>query len=265
MKRLAALLFPALILVGGCSPENDPVVPENPDLYTATGDFHNFLVGDGSIDTRASFRQGNDIKLGDHIVPNGASTNRGLLLDSPAQASSLKFFLTEGDSTVLNQGEIFNLNNRGDYVFLAIGDVQDPSGQTRPTLLQMDALSDPPLNQVRFRFSHALTGWTGAVDVHVNGEILTNVRYGHESEAILFDARAADQDTLIVVPTGQDPDGVHVLWNARGVDLFDEGDAVDAFFAHEPHDSYFGDIVGEYQVLIGSRVIQPQSAAPPVR
>lgn len=243
------ILLAILFLATGCASEDDPVVPENPDVYTATGDFFNFLVGDGSIDTQASFRQGNDIKLGDYILPNGAATNRGLLLDSPAQASSLRFFLTKGDSTILNPGEIFNLNNRGDYVFLAIGDVMDQGGQTRPTLLQMDVLADPPPGKVRFRFSHALTGRTGAVDVHVNGETLTNVRFGHESAAILFDAAPAGQDDLVVVPTGQDPNGPEVLWAARGDDLFDDGDAIDAFFAHKPHDLYYGDIVGTYEVL----------------
>jgi len=250
MKRWFLLVGGILLAaMGGCTEEGDPVLPPVPGVYTATGDFFNLLVGDGSVDTRTSFRQGNDIKLGDHILPNGGAIDRGLLLGSPAQASALRFFLTEGDSTILNPGEVFNLNSGGDYVFLALGDVRHTSGETRPTLLQVDALADPPTGQVRFRFSHALTGWTGAVDVHVNGEILENIRYGDESEPIVFDARVAGQDSLVVVPTGEDPDGPLALWGDRGDDIFDAGETIDAFLVHEPHLGVNGDVAGDYEVL----------------
>jgi len=248
MKRIL-LLLPLLLLTAACSTEDDPVVPPGPDGYTALGDFHNLLVGDGAIDTRASFRQGTDVALGDHILPNGAALGRTLLLDSPAQADALTFFLTEGDGTVLNRGEVFNLNNTGEFVFLALGDVRMTDGQTRPTLLQMDALAPPPADRVRLRFSHALTGWTGAVDVHVDGEVLADVRYGHEFAPVTFFARAAGQDSLVVVPAGEDPDGPYVLWEARGEDLFAGGNAYEAFLVHEPFQSVHGDIAGAYEVV----------------
>jgi len=243
-------LFLVLVLVVGCSSEDDPVLPETPDVYTATGDFHNLLVGDGSVDTRTSFRQGNIVTLGDNIVPNGAALDRGLLLNSPAQAVALQFLLTNGDGAYLNAGEVFNVNSRGDYVFLAIGDVQDASGPYRPTLLQMDALAEPQGGEVRFRFFHALTGWTGAVDVHVNGRVLENVRYGHAIAPVLFDARPAGQDSLVVVPVGEDPDGPFALWESRGSDLFDGGTAYEAILTHEPFDLYHGDIAGDYELLL---------------
>ena len=113
----------------------------------------------------------------------------------------------------------------------------------------MDALAEPPALRVRFRFTHALAGWTGAVDVHVNGQVLSNVRYGHESADVAFYARDAGQDTLVVVPASLQPDGPYVLWSRRGADLFDEGDVVDAFFVHETHDPYRGDVTGDYRVI----------------
>jgi hypothetical protein len=244
------LLLPALLLFAACTAEDDPVVPPGPDVYTATGDFHNLLVGNGSIDTRTSFLQGNIVRLGDYILPNGAARDRGLVLNSPAQAVALRFYLTEGDGTFLNPGEVFNLNNRGDYAFMAFGDVRDESGPTRPTLLQMDALADPPAGAVRFRFFHALAGWTGAVDVHVNGRVLANVRYGHETAPVLFDARSAGEDSLVVVPAGEDPGGPYALWADRGADLFDAGTPYEVVLVHEPLDLYYGDVAGRYRVII---------------
>jgi hypothetical protein len=127
----------------------------------------------------------------------------------------------------------------------------------------MDALADPPAGRVRFRFSHALTGWTGAVDVHVNGQVLANVRYGHEFPSVVFDARPAGRDSLVVVPTGEDPDGPFALWAERGADLFDADGAVEAILTHEPFDLYHGDIAGAYEVLLLDRGKKGGPAGPP--
>jgi len=173
-----------------------------------------------------------------------------LLLASAVQASSLMFFLTEGDSTILNPGEVFNLRTTAKYVFLALGDVMDSVGPTRPTLMQMDTLVDPSPDWVRFRFSHALTGSTGPIDVYVNGVVIANLSYGRASAPVDFPARAAGGDSLIVVPAGDPPDGPTVIWKNLGGDLFDADRTYDAFLAHKPQGGIHGDIFGAAEVLL---------------
>jgi hypothetical protein len=247
---LGLLSLLSLCVMTGCSSEDDPVVPTNPQIFNATGNFHNFLVADGSVDTRLSFRQGPDINLANHIVPNGTATNRNLLLDNRETASAINFFLTDGDGTLLNQGEVFNLTADARYVFMALGHLYTVQGQTRPTLLQLDALAAPPAGQVAFRFTHALAGTPGSVDVHVNDQVIQNLVYGKASNTLVFSAREPDKDSLIVVPTGVDPAGGNTLIQIVDQSLFLADRDYEAILAHLPRLGFNGDINGGARLFL---------------
>lgn len=250
LQKILLLALAVLVLLAGCSSEDDPTVPQNPQVFTATGNFHNFIVADGTVDTRLSFRQGTDINLANHIVPNGTAIDRGLLLNSANTAAAINFFLTDGDGTLLNQGEVFNLTADAKYVFMALGNLYTTQGQTRPTLMQLDALEAPPAGQVVFRFTHALAGTPDPVDVHVNGQVIRNLVYGRASAPLAFPARASDMDSLIVVPTGVDPAGGGTLLRIVDQSLFLADRDYEAIFAHLPRLGFNGDINGTGKLFL---------------
>jgi hypothetical protein len=250
-KGLYLLLAICIVsVIGGCSGDEDPVVSPEPEVYTASGNFHNFLVGDGTIDTRLSFRQGADISLANHIMPNGAAIDRSMLLADPKQNTPLSFYLSGGDGTILNSGEVFSVERDRRYIFVALGDISAASGQLAPTLLQMDALEAPPAGQVVFRITHALAGSPGPIDVYVNDQVISNLEYGAHSQPVAFDARAANQDDLIVVPAGVTPDGSNEIWNSQDASLFVADRDYEALMGHVASMGFNGNINGRAALFL---------------
>ena len=78
------------------------------------------------------------------------------------------------------------------------------------------------------------TGSPGPVDVHVNGMVISNLVYGRASAPVTFDARAANGDSLVVVPTGVIPDGNNGIWQSMGTSLFLADRDYEAIMGHTP-------------------------------
>lgn len=242
LKLLVALVCVAMAV--GCSSDDDPVTPPQPDVYTASANLHNFVVGDGQTNTQLSFRQGADINLANHIVPNGAAVNRQFLLDDPQQNSAVTFFQSLGDGTILNPGETFSLERDKQYVFMALGSIMTASGPLAPTLVQMDALELPPSGKVIFRITNALAGSPDPVDVHVNGIVVEGLAFGSHSSALEIDAREENQDEIVIVPAGETPNGSNEIWNSTGTTLFRQGLDYEAVLGHVATLGFNGNING---------------------
>lgn len=242
---IVPILF-CLVMVSSCGDSEDdgPTTPPQPDVYTASANLHNHVVGDGTLDTQMSFRQGEAVNLANHIVPGGVALDRGLLLDDPSQISGIEMFLTGGEGTALNPGDEFTLERDRRYVFIALGSLAAASGQLRPQLVQLDALPEPGSGKVVFRFTHALAGSPDPVDVYVNGEVARNLSFAQSSPEIEFDARSAGEDTLIIVATGVIPDGSNEIYRAEGATLFQSGLDYEAVLGHRPRNGFNGDING---------------------
>jgi hypothetical protein len=239
-------VFLGLALMTGCGDSSDdgPTTPPDPEIYTASANLHNHVVGDGTVDTQMSFRQGATVNLANHVVPGGVAINRGLLLDDPSQLSAIEIFLTAGDGAVLNPGEEFTLERDKRYVFIALGNLAVASGQIKPQIHQLDALGEPAPGKVRFRFTHALAGSPAPVDVYVNDEVVRNLSFAQSSPEIEFDARAEDEDSLIIVATGVIPDGSNEIYRGEGQTLFQSGLDYEAVLGHRPRNGFNGDING---------------------
>ena len=245
MLRLSLLLLVAISMcfVVGCSSDDDIVVPPA-ELYEAHGDFTNFLVGDGSVDTRMNVHLGTSLMVADNISPHETALDEELLLGSELETASIGITLTYGGGAVLNEGEEFSLIRDRRYLFMACGLVSAATGQLKPTLLQLTPLAKPGVGHVQFRFVHTLAGNPIAVDVHVNGEVISNVGYGTVSTAVTFAARPIGQDELLVVPTGVTPDGTNEIWKSTGQLLFVMDEHYDGVLTHHPKSVFDGDING---------------------
>jgi hypothetical protein len=255
-KRLVMILSAvALILNVGCSSDDDPVVVPPVDLFTAHGDFINLLVGDGTVDTRMNVRMGLDLTVAHQVMPNGAAVFQDLLLAATPETASIGFLLSNGDGTILNDGEQFSLTRDRSYVFMAMGHIDTTSGAIQPKLLQLDPLASPGTGKVQFRFIHALAGNPIAVDVHVNGELISNVAFGTASAPVTFDARSVGKDDLVIVPANVVPDGSNEIWKSSGQILFFEGSHYDAVLAHHPRTIFDGDASGQAAILRFSDVM----------
>ena len=252
MTRRFILIFAAVTLFVsvGCSSDDTTVVVPPVDFYEAHGDFTNLLVGDGSVDTRMNVHLGSALNIANEILPNGTALDRGLLLAAPQETASIGISLFFGDGTVLNTGEQFPLTRDRSYVFMAVGHVSETQGVLKPTLLQLTPLASPGYGKVQFRFVHALAGNPIPVDVHVNGEIITNVAFGSASAAVTFDARSAGQDSLLVVPTGVTPDGSNEILKSTGHILFFMDTHFDAIMSHHPRSVFDGDVSGQAVLLL---------------
>jgi hypothetical protein len=241
------LLVGAILMIGllsGCSSDDEVVVPPA-DLYEARGDISNFLVGDGTIDTRMSVRLSANVGVADNILPNQTSLDESFLLGSDNETVNIGISLTHGDGTILNDGEEFTLIHDRRYLYIACGLVSEASGTLKPTLLKMTPLAKPGAGKVQFRFIHALAGNPVAVDVHVNGEVISNVSYGAVSAPVIFTARPVGQDELLVVPTGVTPDGSNEIFKSTGHLLFFMDEHYDGVLAHHPKSIYDGDVNGQ--------------------
>ncbi len=252
MKRLlAALMMTTTVLVlGACSSDDDVVVPPNIDIYTAQGNFHNYLVGDGQVNTNLSVQMGLGLVVANHVVPGGVAISRTLLLDDPAQTSPLEIFLTLGDGTILNSGETFPLVSNQRYVFMALGDVNSSQGQLQPTFLQLNPMAAPPAGEVNFRFTHAMAGSPDPVDVYVNGEIISGLSFGNVSDVHTFSARSSGQDSLLVVPAGEIPNGTNEIWHSINSTLFSAGLDYETILAHVANEGFNGDIGGNAAIYL---------------
>ena len=102
--------------LGACGGDDDPANPGTPESYSATVGFWNFLVADGSTDTRLDLFQDADSPLPSDVLP-------------------------------------------------------------------VD------------------------VDIHVNGQTISDLNYAEASAPVSFAARSADQDTMLIVPAGEAPNG----------------------------------------------------------
>ena len=241
----------AVILSGGCSSDDsDPVVPPDVDIFEAYGDFYNFLVGDGTVDTRMDVRLGTNLHVASDIPPNGGERERALILAAEQETASIGIYLTAGDGSVLNDGEQFPLTKDRHYVFMALGHVDETQGSLKPSLLQLAPLASPGISKVQFRFVHALAGTPDPIDVHVNGQVITNIQYGSASPAATFDARPVGQDSLLVVPTGVTPDGDNEIWKSTGHILFFMDSHYDGVLTHHPRSIFDGDVTGQAEVVL---------------
>jgi hypothetical protein len=250
MAMLALVFSGGMLLVGCGDDEDSPTTPPTPDVYTATANLHNHVVADGTVDTQMSFRQGETINLANHILPGGVAIDRGLLLDDPTQQSEITMFLTGGDGTALNPGQQFTLERDRRYVFIGLGSISVSSGQLRPQLVQLDALRDPGEGKVVFRFTHALAGSPDPVDLYVNDEVVQNIGFAQSSPQLEFDARAENQDSLIIVATGVVPDGTNEIYRVEASTLFQSDRDYEAVLGHKPRLGFNGDINGRLGLFL---------------
>lgn len=248
-SRFLVVCALTLCLVGGCSDDDEIVVPPA-ELYEASGDISNFLVGDGTVDTRMSVQLGSTLDVVKNVPPNSTHLGAEFLLGSEQETAAIGISLSTGDGTVLNAGEEFTLDRDRHYLFMAIGLINEATGPRKPTLLQMTPLAKPGVSKVQFRFVHALAGNPQAVDVHVNGEVISNVEYGAVSAPVTFTARPVGQDELAVVPAGVTPDGTNEIWLSTGHLLFFMDEHYDGVLAHHPKSYFDGDVNGQPAMVI---------------
>lgn len=245
---ILAILTMSLAL--GCSSDDDPVVAPPADIIEAHADVANFLVADGTVDTRLTVKLGTSITVAENVSPNGMSLDGSLILGSDTETAPLAISLTHGDGSTLNPGEEFLLVKERRYLLLACGMYGVMSGQTKPTLLQLTPMAKPGVGKVHFRFIHAMPGHTDPVDVHVNGEVISNVAYGSASNPVTFAARPVGQDDLRVVPVGVIPDGTNEIWMSTGHLLFFMDEHFDGVLAHHPKSAFDGDVNGDPVVVL---------------
>jgi hypothetical protein len=245
MKRSALLiLWLVLPLVFiGCS-DDDEVIAPPADVFEAYSDISNYLVGDGTVDTRMDVRLSASVRVAEDINPLNTRLDADLLLGSDQQTSPVEILLSNGDGTVLNEGQEFTMVADRRYLFMSMGDVSQATGATKPMLLQLNPLAKPGAGRVQFRFVNALVGNPIAVDVHVNDQVINNAAYGEASSPVRFDARPVGQDVLIVVPAGETPDGSNELYKSENQLLFVMDEHYDAVLTHQPSSIHDGDING---------------------
>lgn len=252
MKKLMLLilLLAVGLIVTGCSDDDDNVTVPPTELHEAHADISNFLVGDGTTDTRLNVRMSSSVEVTTGVEPNQTDLDATLLLGSASQTSPVEMLLSYGDGTVLNDGQEFGLVEGRRYLFMAIGHVEVTSGITKPTLLQLNPMAKPGVGRVHFRFIHALAGNPVAVDVHVNDEVITNVAYGQAGTPVTFDARPVGQDDLRVVPTGVVPDGTNEIYMSTGQLLFTMDEHYDGVLGHHPQSIHDGDVNGNTAMIL---------------
>jgi len=248
-SMLLILLLTIGLLVVGCSDDDEVIAPPS-DIHEARADISNFLVGDGVTDTRMNVQMSVNVAVAQNVEPNKTELDATLLLGSASQTSPVEILRSYGDGTVLNDGQEFSLVKDQRYLFMAIGNVAMDSGPQKPALLQLVPLAKPGVGRVQFRFVHALAGNPAAVDVHVNRKVLTNVAYGQADPAVVFDARPVGQDELIVVPTGEAPDGTNEIYKSIGHLLFFMDEHYDAVLGHHPKSLHIGDVVGSPAMVL---------------
>lgn len=251
MKSLRILTIPLLtvfILCGCTSSDEDPVEPVDPNA--AVGTFTNVLVGDGTVDTRMSVRNNNETEdVVSGILPNVTSVDNDILLGGTQDNARLGILLTANPGTILNMREPITLTIDVSYSFVACGHIDAVDGDLQPKFIMLDPLSTPGVGKAQFRLVHALAGNPIPVDVHVNGEVISNVAYGTQSAAVVFDTRPLGQDELLVVPTGVTPDGTNEIWKSSGQVLFAMNSHTDGVLAHYAQTAYDGDVAGEAIVV----------------
>lgn len=243
-RRLSLYALSSLLVLLAACGGTDTIAPPQPEYFTATGDFWNFVVLDGSLDTRITVHQGEQFMPADQVLPGGGATARNLTLTAESQNVSLGFFLSYTDSTVQNPGETFPTAEGRHHVYVAMGRPWTTNAAVAPTIVQMDPVAEPDAGHVAVRFVHALAGAPGAVDVHVNGQTFSGLAFGQETGTITFPTRGAGQDSLYVMPAGAAPDPDTALWKNLGGSLFANGARYDCFLGHLPQDLYNGDAGG---------------------
>ena len=197
-----------------------------------------------------SVQLSSDLSVADNISPNQTSLDEEFLLGFEQETVAVSISLTHGDGTTLNGGEEFLLIKDRRYLFMACGLVSETTGSLKPTLIRMTPLAKPGVGKVQFRFIHTLAGNPVPVDIHVNGEVISNIAYGAASAAVVFDARPVGQDKLLVVPTGVTPDGTNEIYSSTGHLLFVMDEHYDGVLAHHPLSVFDGDVNGNPAMVL---------------
>ena len=133
------------------------------------------------------------------------------------------------DGTPLNPGEQFTLERDKRYVLVGLGSILVSAGQLRPQLVQLDALRLPGDGKAVVRFTHGLARSPDPVDIYVNGEVVRSIGFAQSSAPPELDARAENEDSLIMVATGVVPDGSNEIYRSVGATLFRSGRAWQKF------------------------------------
>lgn len=244
MKRTTLLLaLAALLSVAACG-DDDPATPTPPAVHEATADFWNFLVADGATDTRLTFFKDTDTAIDTGILPIGGTSGHTIALSDPSASAVLGYALSNPAGTSLEASASYPMEENRRYRLAACGILGSSDLNSRPRMVQMDALEAPAAGQVTLRAFHALAGNPVAVDVHVNGLVIAGLDFGEATPAVTFAARAADQDTLLIVPAGQEPDGSNEIIAARGISLFNADTRYELTVVHQTSGIYNGDVNG---------------------
>jgi hypothetical protein len=234
MMRLMSTVSIVLLgaLLASCGGGTESIAPPAPEYYTATGDFWNFVVLDGSLDTRLTVVQSDVFTPVDQLLPGGGATARNLTLTAENQSVPIGFFLSYTDSSIMNAGQTFPVREGQHRIYVAMGRPWTTNDTVAPRILQMPPAETPGPGQVAVRF------------VHVNGEVIEGLAFGEGSATTMFTARGADQDSLYVMPAGQAPDPDAALLKNLGGSLFANGARYECFLGHQPQEALNGDVNG---------------------
>jgi len=251
---LAFACIGALLALGACSSDDDPSRPVVPDDPEALADFWNFLVADGTMDTRLDFFQDSNREITTGIGPAEGSTRHVIHLASATADANLGYRLTNPASVPLESSGAFPMVGNRRYRLVVCGVLDESDPNLAPRMVQMDSLAAPTsLANVTFRIFHSLAGNPVEVDVYVNDKIITGLGFGEVSAPVTFTARAASQDALVIVPAGQVPNGSNEIYGTRDSSLFSPGHRYEATVLHAPTGTTMGNINGAVQVSLWSR------------
>jgi hypothetical protein len=255
MKRACFAVSLCLLLgVVACGDDDSPSEPPTPSSYEAAADFWNVLVADGTIDTRLNFfRDSPDKPYGTNIIPFGGSTNNKVDLAEASSSVVLGYTLSNPGAIALQESQSFSMaDNRHDR-FVVCGILGSGDPDVAPRMVQMTTLTAPSASTITLRAFHALAGSPVDVDIHVNGEVITGLGFGEASAPVTFAARAENQDSLVIVPTGETPGTGNDLYATRDSSLFSAGTRCELMIGHRTSGMNNGDVNGQIEISLYSR------------
>lgn len=254
MKRLSvAMALGVLLALGACGGDDDPANPGTPESYSATVGFWNFLVADGSTDTRLDFFHDTDSPLATNVLPLGGADGLPVTLAAASSSPVLGYKLSYPGAVPLEASNAFPMNDGDHYRIKVCGVLGSADPDLAPRMVQMEDLAAPATGSVTLRVFHALAGSPVAVDIHVNGRTISGLNYAEASDPVSFAARSADQDTMLIVPAGQAPNGSNEIIAVRGASLFSGNTRNEVTLVHQTSGLYNGDVNGEVRYTLFTR------------
>jgi len=254
VNRIAfAISLCFLLSLAACGGDDNTTEPPVPVKYETKADFWNLLVADGATDTRLDFFQDSDRSIAINIVPFGGSTKNKIDLADASSSVVLGYKLSNPGAIPLQYSQSFPMTENGRDRFVVCGILGSVDPDVTPRMVQMDSLAAPTAGNVTLRAFHALAGNPMDVDIHVNGQVIANLGFGEASAPITFAARAADQDSLVVVPAGQMPGSGNDIYATRGSSLFSPGTRCELTLGHKTSGIYNGDVNGVVETSLYSQ------------